>query len=474
MTIERIAPPSEVNPPGETKGTPAEALQAPFGDGLTPPAIAAPTIKPVPLRREARTPWRLSLRMALLVPATVGLLLFTVGWLVVCPTAIPGDELPNDAAKRIKEFEAEVEAIHKKGEAEIQARRNKFIEDLEALKVAYTKAGKLDEAVAIRDRIGELKAECAEDCAIEIRRLEGHTNVVQMVTFSPDGQTLASASDDGTVRLWDWKTGKQHAPLQGHAGGVLYANFCPDGKTLATGSRDKSVIFWDPLKQQKRARRDDHSGDVNAVLYSPDGKTFATASSDTLVFVREPKGKVQRILKGHTMGVVALAYSPNGKTLVSAAGDWNNPGRPGEVKAWNLENGENLWAAAGQFPAIWGVAFAPDGKSVAGACIDASVRIWEAATGKERKILKGHTDRLFSVAYTPSGKTLASSGHDAAVRLWDAASGKEKAVLRGHAGPVLRLCFSPDGRILATAGVDRTIRLWQLGRLDERTGMFGR
>jgi WD40 repeat protein len=382
------------------------------------------------------------------------------------------DDLPSDAAQRIEEFEGKADEIRRKAEADVRASRDKLIEDLQGMQDAYCKAGKLDEAVAVRDRVRRLQADFGEDYAVEIRRLEGNGLWDRTPAFSSDGQTLASVGRDNIVRLWNWKTGKLLTSLESKTGQVVFdADFAPDGETLAT-TDGKTVFLWDALTREKRATRVQHGGTVRAARFSPDGKTLATASEDTSVFLRETSGEPLHQLDGHRQQVITLAFSPDGKTLVSGAGRWDDDKKNGEMKAWDVESGTERWSAAGEFAGVWGVAVAPDGKRVAGALLDGTVRVWDAATGDEKAVLKGHTNRVIGVAYTPSGRTLASVSFDGTIRLWDAATGKEKAVLKGHTAPVGRVAFSPDGRVMASTSEDGTIRLWQLGRLDGRTGTF--
>jgi WD40 repeat protein len=111
---------------------------------------------------------------------------------------------------------------------------------------------------------------------------------------------------------------------------------------------------------------------------------------------------------------------------------------------------------------VGGVAFSPDGRSLATAASDRTVRLWDVKTGKQQSVLRGHDDAVCAVAFSPDGRTLASSSFDGTARLWDVAGKRQRHVLDGHKGPVLTVAFAPEGRVLATGGVDATLRLWNV------------
>jgi WD40 repeat protein/tetratricopeptide (TPR) repeat protein len=292
--------------------------------------------------------------------------------------------------------------------------------------------------------------------------LKGHEDRVNMVAFAPDGKTLASASADRTVKLWDLATGRVIRSLSGHKDAVYFVAYSPDGKTLASASRDRTVILWDPLTGQQWLVLGGHDDAVEAAVFSPDGTILATSSNDKTIILRElSTGKVKK-LRGHKGCAASAVFSPDGKTLVSSGGDWGSTQDSGEVKVWEVNTGKERRSVPGSFGGIWGVAFSPDGKSLAGACSDGSVRLWDTATWQQRLLLRGHTDRIISVVFSPDGKILASSSYDRTVRLWDAQTGKERATLRDHAEPVDRLAIAPDGKLLASASLDSTVRLWPL------------
>jgi WD40 repeat protein len=194
------------------------------------------------------------------------------------------------------------------------------------------------------------------DWSALLQTLEGHTGWVNAIAFSKDGKTLASGSDDRTVRLWDPTTGQCRQTLEGHAGGVYAIAFSKDGKTLASGSDDCTVRLWDPTTGQCRQTLEGHTGGVNAIAFSKDGKTLASGSSDRTVRLWDPTtGQCRQTLEGIPT-VISLSFSKDGCYLntnrgiqilnSSALGTHHNLEQPTHVmfvnKTWVTQDTQNL------------------------------------------------------------------------------------------------------------------------------------
>lgn len=311
--------------------------------------------------------------------------------------------------------------------------------------------------------------------------LRAHAGPIHSIVFAPDGKTFVTGSGDKTATIWDGSTLRMRTVLQGHTDSIWCVAFSPDGKSIATASLDGTARVWDARTGRQRLVFVGHgrpSADgkrlaVYTVAFSPRGGIIASGGADETVRLWEVEtGKEKAVLRGHDYGVLSVAFSPDGMRLASRSPN-------GVVRLWDVGAGTLVkqWKSDGAVSLmVYRVVFSPDGAFIA--CNGRkSVKIRDSRTGAEQQEFGTDLRRpLCSIAFAVDGKSLAGAGLDGTVRLWEAGSGKLLRAVPGRS--VLSLAFSTDGHRLATGSRNGVVDIWDmetlLGSEVEGSGNRGR
>ena len=295
-----------------------------------------------------------------------------------------------------------------------------------------------------------------------VHTIAGHTDEVYDVAFRPDGTRLATASADGTVKVWDATQGAELLTLSGHTNYVYSVAYSGDGARLVTGSEDGTAKVWNANIGEEVLTLSGHVDAVRDAAFSPDGLLIATASVDGAAKVWSAStGELLRTLAGHGDGVEGVVFSPDSERLATAS-------RDGTAKVWDVATGTELLTLSGHTDWVYAIAFSPDGTRLVTASADRTAKVWDASTGQELTTLYGHVHLVIGIAYSPDGTRIATAAGDLTVKVWDAATGRELMTLPGHNDWVYGVAFSPDGKHLATASGDKTARIWAVSIEGDR------
>lgn len=342
----------------------------------------------------------------------------------------------------------------------------------------------------------------------------GHSNWVLCVCWEPLGRVLATAGMDKTIRLWNPGDGLEFSqPLYGHTQAVTSLSWqpmhlvdvqsedaaCPN--KLASGSRDGSIRVWDVVLSECLIAFGGHTNMVTQIQWS--GETgpesscgfIYSCSRDTMVKVWDPTtGKLVRDLKGHAHWVNCLCINTE-NCLRTGPFEIQNDDKSipsiSQAKAKSLEvykktvkdmGGERVLTGSDDFTMfLWTpskarkpiarmtghqkivnhVCFSPDGRLIASASFDKSIRLWNGHTGAYLMTLRGHVGSVYRLSWTADSRLLLSVSADSTVKLWDVAKGKLKEDLPGHADEVYAVDWSPDGRCVATGSKDKVLKIWE-------------
>ena len=313
-----------------------------------------------------------------------------------------------------------------------------------------------------------------------IAKLAGHTAKASRLAWAPDGRMLATASDDGTCRFWG-TDGIQMSCLSGHTGPVTDVSWAPDGRRVATSGGDGTVRVWDAASGAIQFVLSGEPGGESSVAWSPDGHRIASGGlRGTIRIWDAATGNLRNLFPAHDTGadhstattlaeamamlttVNSIAWRFDGKCLATAAFDRT-------IRVWDADNGTEHCRFGGYSDIVISVAWSPDGTRLATGSADRRperrAQIWDLVTGTGIPLL-GHTDAVGTIAWSPDGRRLATGSDDGTTRLWDAGNHTTLAVLDAKPHMLLSAAWAPDNATFATSDTGTVISLWNCPAAD--------
>ena len=273
--------------------------------------------------------------------------------------------------------------------------------------------------------------------------------------WSLDGRYIASAKEDGIIRVWDADKGHTLVTYHGHASHISAVAWSPDGMSIATASKDRTAQVWHATTGQTLATFQGHACPVYAVAWSPLDKRIVSGGQNKAIYIWDAAtGLPLGIYHGHTDYVYAVAWSPGGQYIASASADRT-------VRVWDANNGHTLTTYQGHRDYVYAVAWSPDGQYIASASEDKSAQIWNVSTGEDIYTCRDSSSQRIAVVWAADIPRSAFACSDGTVRVWDAVTGRNRDTYRSPTNRVVDLAWSPDGQRIASGSGDQVVEVWK-------------
>ena len=299
----------------------------------------------------------------------------------------------------------------------------------------------------------------------------GYGGLIESIALSDDGKHLATLTDSKYIQLWDLQTRRHKARIKSEIG-FSPPVFSPDSTILASGERSR-ILLWETYNGELKKTIEGHKNRAPKVIFSPDGQTLASYEHNLIWLWDIRSGERTKTLQGHTGRINSIAFSSDGSLLASGSGFDENDRT---VQVWETTTGKqrakftNLLRENNENPlSITSVAFSPDGKTIASIDRSADVQLWDVDRKKHISSLvvsSGHSlshyDEYFTVSFSPDGRTIASTGYYSNINVWDVETEKLQNTLKGHTGFVTSLSYTADGTTLVSGSKDGTVLLWEI------------
>ncbi|KAG2046401.1 WD40 repeat-like protein [Suillus hirtellus] len=307
------------------------------------------------------------------------------------------------------------------------------------------------------------------------QKFEGHTGWVTGAIHLPDGQRMLTCSSDGSLRVWNLKSGKQIGDdWRDGDSEVRTIALSPDGmKVVSGGSVDGAVKLWDIDTGKVIAKWMGHTKAVWSVCWSRDGQRMVSGSYDGTARqwdVENGETILGPIETGHEH-VEAVVYSPDISMFATGGGTFSVSDTEHPVKIWDAKTSELVATLNGHTDWVFCLAWTPDGKTLISGSVDSSIRTWNTTTWTQLAVLDGHNNAVYGIAISPNGRILASASYDNTARLWNLNNGQSISSPFHHANFVNRVSFSADGKLLATGCDNHNAYTWDISAIVRDAGL---